>query len=73
MPLNRTLGFCSAYGGASSRSSCCDAAADAALRKRFVAMNISDAACAGVVKSVLCAVITAQCPRLPVSVSEYLC
>lgn len=56
VPLNRTLGFCSAYGGdSSSRSSCCDAAADSALRKRFVAMNISDAACAGVVKSVLCA------------------
>lgn len=57
VPLNRTLGFCSAYGegGGGSSSSCCDAAADAALRKRFNAMNISDAACAGVIKSVLCA------------------
>jgi hypothetical protein len=60
VPLNRTLGFCSAYGGGGSSSSCCDAAADAALRKRFNAMNISDAACAGVIKSVLCAVITDQ-------------
>jgi len=34
VPLNRTLGFCSAYGGNSS-CCCCDAAADAALRKRF--------------------------------------
>ncbi|CAN6287189.1 unnamed protein product [Urochloa humidicola] len=57
VPLNRTLAFCSAYGGAAGGggSSCCDAAADAALRKRFSAMNISDAPCAGVVKSVLCA------------------
>jgi hypothetical protein len=58
VPLNRTLSFCSAYGGGGG--SCCDAAADAALRKRFDAMNVSDAACAGVVKSVLCAVITDQ-------------
>ncbi|KAF7044331.1 hypothetical protein CFC21_053578 [Triticum aestivum] len=49
-PLNGTLGFCS-YSG----SSCCDAAADAALKKRFQAMSVSDAACAAVVKSVLCA------------------
>ncbi|KAI4966018.1 hypothetical protein ZWY2020_046852 [Hordeum vulgare] len=50
-PLNgTTLGFC-AYSG----SSCCDAAADAALKKRFEAMSVSDAACAAVVKSVLCA------------------
>ncbi|XP_004986302.1 HIPL1 protein [Setaria italica] len=56
LPLNRTLAFCSAYGGGSGNSSsCCDAAADAALRKRFDAMKVPDAACAGVVKSVLCA------------------
>ena len=62
MPLNRTLGFCSAYGGGGGGGggSCCDAAADAALRRRFVAMNVSDAACAGVVKSVLCAVMADQ-------------
>ncbi|KAL6637106.1 hypothetical protein ACP70R_024678 [Stipagrostis hirtigluma subsp. patula] len=53
--LNRTLAFCSAYGGSSGGGSCCDAAADAALRRRFEAMDISDASCAGVVKSVLCA------------------
>ncbi|KAL5673381.1 hypothetical protein ACJX0J_017687, partial [Zea mays] len=39
VPLNRTLGFCSAYGGGDSISSCCDAAADAVLRKRSNAMN----------------------------------
>ncbi|VAI01204.1 unnamed protein product [Triticum turgidum subsp. durum] len=49
-PLNGTVGFCS-YSG----SSCCDAAADAALKKRFEAMSVSDAACAAVVKSILCA------------------
>uniref|UniRef100_A0A0E0GS58 Glucose/Sorbosone dehydrogenase domain-containing protein n=1 Tax=Oryza nivara TaxID=4536 RepID=A0A0E0GS58_ORYNI len=54
VPLNgTTLGFCG--GGGSGSSSCCGAADDAALRKRFEAMNVSDAACAGVVKSVLCA------------------
>lgn len=47
--LNGTLGFCSAYSG---RSSC----RDAAPRKQLEATNVSDAACAGVVKSVLCAV-----------------
>ncbi|TVU45609.1 hypothetical protein EJB05_05100, partial [Eragrostis curvula] len=52
--LNRTLGFCSSHGGGNG-SSCCDAAADAALRKQFEAMKVSDAACAAVVKSVLCA------------------
>lgn len=55
VPLNRTLGFCSAYGGGDSISSCCDAAADAVLRKRSNAMNVSDATCTGVIKSVLCA------------------
>ncbi|KAM0854685.1 hypothetical protein ACQ4PT_050278 [Festuca glaucescens] len=48
--LNATLGFFP-YSG----SSCCDAAADAALKKQFQAMNVSDAACAAVLKSVLCA------------------
>ncbi|TVU45610.1 hypothetical protein EJB05_05101, partial [Eragrostis curvula] len=47
----RTLGFCSSDGG----STCCDAAADAALQKQFEAMKVSDAACAAVIKSVLCA------------------
>jgi hypothetical protein len=54
VPLNGTLGFCP-YSG----TSCCDAAADAALRKQVQAMNVSDAACAAVLKSVLCAVRTA--------------
>ncbi|KQK13718.1 hypothetical protein BRADI_1g12040v3 [Brachypodium distachyon] len=48
--LNGTLGFCSYRG-----SSCCDVAADAALQKQFKAMNVSDAPCAAVLKSVLCA------------------
>lgn len=61
-PLNGTLGFCS-YSG----SSCCDAAADAALKKRFEAMSVSDAACAAVVKSVLCAVRIAILPLAPSS------
>ncbi|XP_062204035.1 HIPL1 protein-like [Phragmites australis] len=51
--LNETLGFCASYNGSSS--SCCDAAADAALRSQFNAMNVSDAACAAVLKSILCA------------------
>ncbi|KAK3149681.1 hypothetical protein QOZ80_3AG0220850 [Eleusine coracana subsp. coracana] len=53
VPLNRTLGFCSSYGGGSS--SCCDDASDAALRRQFEAMKVADAACAAAVKSVLCA------------------
>lgn len=48
--LNKTLTFC-AYAG----STCCDAAADAALQRQFDAMNVSDASCADVVKSILCA------------------
>ncbi|KAK3149680.1 hypothetical protein QOZ80_3AG0220840 [Eleusine coracana subsp. coracana] len=51
--LNMTLGFCSVYSRGSD--SCCDAAADAGLRKWFEAMGVKDAACAAVVKSVLCA------------------
>uniref|UniRef100_A0ACD5ZXW9 Uncharacterized protein n=1 Tax=Avena sativa TaxID=4498 RepID=A0ACD5ZXW9_AVESA len=50
LPLNGTLAFCG-YSGAS----CCDAAADAALRKQFDAASVSDAPCAAVLKSVLCA------------------
>ncbi|KAK1315262.1 HIPL1 protein [Acorus calamus] len=38
-----------------NESSCCDAAADSAIQKRFQAKNVSDPACASVVKSVLCA------------------
>jgi hypothetical protein len=53
LPLNGTLAFCG-YTGAS----CCDAAADAALRKQFDAANVSDAPCAAVLKSILCAVCT---------------
>lgn len=51
--LNTTLKFCASP----SRNSrgCCDATADAALSKQFDAMAISDAACAAVVKSILCA------------------
>ena len=55
--LNTTLKFCSSSGSTSS-SSCCDAAADAALSTQFDAMNVSDAACAAVLKSILCAVIS---------------
>nr|CAB3493635.1 unnamed protein product [Digitaria exilis] len=72
VPLNKMLNFCSTYG--SGASSCCDAAADAALRKRFDAMNISDAGCAGVVKSVLCALGPdngAQPCQYQVVVAEY--
>ncbi|KAL6623688.1 hypothetical protein ACP70R_033567 [Stipagrostis hirtigluma subsp. patula] len=50
--LNTTLGFCAAYNGTAT---CCDAAADAALRKQHDAMNVSDAACAAFLKSILCA------------------
>ncbi|KAG8097845.1 hypothetical protein GUJ93_ZPchr0013g34751 [Zizania palustris] len=53
VPMNGTMGFCG--GGGGGGSTCCGASADAALRKQFEAMNVSDAACAGVVKSVLCA------------------
>jgi hypothetical protein len=64
--LNRTLGFCSSYGGSggSGSSSCCDSAADAALRRRFEAMKVTDTECAAAVKSVLCAVTNSADPRL---------
>ncbi|CAD5172082.1 unnamed protein product [Musa acuminata subsp. malaccensis] len=48
--LKAPLSFC-AYDG----SSCCNSTDDAALRKQFQSMNISDAACAAVMKSILCA------------------
>ena len=55
--LNTTLKFCASPScSASGNSSCCDATADAALSKQFDAMSIADAACAAVVKSILCAV-----------------
>ncbi|KAJ1266682.1 hypothetical protein BS78_08G170800 [Paspalum vaginatum] len=50
--LNTTLKFCAR---ASGNSSCCDATADAALSKQFDAMKVADAACAAVIKSILCA------------------
>lgn len=50
VPLNGTLPFCG-YAG----SSCCDAASDAALQKQVGAVNVSDAACRAVLKSILCA------------------
>lgn len=51
MVLGETLSFCGFSG-----LSCCDAAADAALRDHFVAMNISDPVCAAAVKATTCAV-----------------
>ncbi|RRT52858.1 hypothetical protein B296_00043879 [Ensete ventricosum] len=49
--LKAPLSFC-AYNG----SSCCNSTDDdAALRTQFQSMNISDAACAAVMKSILCA------------------
>ncbi|GJN35644.1 hypothetical protein PR202_gb24438 [Eleusine coracana subsp. coracana] len=51
--LNTTLKFCASYTGGAT--SCCDADADAALSKQFDAMNVSNSACAAVLKAVLCA------------------
>ncbi|XP_062203059.1 HIPL1 protein-like [Phragmites australis] len=48
--LGDPLGFCG-YSGIS----CCNVADDAALRAQFEDKNISDAACAAIVKAVLCA------------------
>jgi len=45
------LAFCG-YNG----SSCCSAADDSAIQKQFKSMNISDAPCASLVQSILCAV-----------------
>uniref|UniRef100_A0A1D1ZE40 HIPL1 protein n=1 Tax=Anthurium amnicola TaxID=1678845 RepID=A0A1D1ZE40_9ARAE len=44
------LAFC-AYNG----NTCCNASDDASLQKQFSSMNISDAACGSLVKSILCA------------------
>ncbi|CAD6341457.1 unnamed protein product [Miscanthus lutarioriparius] len=49
--LGEALGFCGGYAGLS----CCDAAADAGLRAELDGLRISDAACAAIVKAVLCA------------------
>ncbi|KAK2979745.1 hypothetical protein RJ640_012665, partial [Escallonia rubra] len=46
----KPLAFCP-YNG----SVCCDSAKDLQLQKQFEAMNISDAACASALKSILCA------------------
>ncbi|ONK65587.1 uncharacterized protein A4U43_C07F38620 [Asparagus officinalis] len=48
--LKAPLDFCG-YNG----SSCCGAADDSAIQKRFKAMNISDSACSSLVQSILCA------------------
>ncbi|KAG5230056.1 hypothetical protein OIU76_022105 [Salix suchowensis] len=48
--LNTSLSFCP-YNG----SSCCNTTHDLQLQKQFQAMNISDAACASLLKSILCA------------------
>ncbi|XP_057519814.1 HIPL1 protein isoform X1 [Amaranthus tricolor] len=48
--LKKPLKFCP-YNG----SSCCNSTQDVQLQKEFQSMNISDPACASVVKSVLCA------------------
>lgn len=58
MVLNVTLKFCRNDAGGSS--SCCDAAADAALQAQFDAMDVkpADGECARLVKSILCSVRT---------------
>ncbi|KAJ3670154.1 hypothetical protein LUZ60_010478 [Juncus effusus] len=48
---NFTLTFCTVGGN----SSCCSTKDDLAIKDQFTAMNISDAACASVMKSILCA------------------
>lgn len=48
--LNTTLEFCP-YGG----KTCCNSTEDVQLENQFQAMNISDRACASLVKSLLCA------------------
>ncbi|KAG6496903.1 hypothetical protein ZIOFF_044779 [Zingiber officinale] len=50
LTLNTTLTFCG-----NSGSSCCNATDDGLLRRQFQSMNISDAACAAVMKSIVCA------------------
>ncbi|KAJ1266313.1 hypothetical protein BS78_08G141200 [Paspalum vaginatum] len=62
------LAFCGNAG-----QSCCDAAADAALRSEFQAMNVpeSDAACTAIAKAILCAACmpasTSSPPQPPVN------
>ncbi|XP_057949199.1 HIPL1 protein-like [Malania oleifera] len=46
------LAFCHTY---NNGSACCDSAKDGQLQKQFQAMNISDPACASLLKSILCA------------------
>ncbi|XP_020096404.1 HIPL1 protein-like [Ananas comosus] len=50
--LNAPLTFC---GFANGSSSCCNTTNDDAIASQFKSMNISDSACASVVKSILCA------------------
>ncbi|KAI4992292.1 hypothetical protein ZWY2020_051709 [Hordeum vulgare] len=52
LPPNGTLAFCGDYAGAAA---CCDADDDKALRDQHQAANVSDAACAAVLKAILCA------------------
>ena len=54
--LTQPLRFCDNVVGLS----CCDPAADAMLREEFEAINVpaSDAACATIVKAILCQVIS---------------
>ena len=53
MVLTQPLRFCNVVG-----LSCCDPAADAVLREEFEVMNVpaSNAACATIVKAILCQV-----------------
>jgi len=51
LTLNQTLEFCP-YNG----SSCCNSTEDAQIEKQFQVNNVSDPACASVLKSILCAV-----------------
>lgn len=57
--LNVTLNFCRSDAGGG-----CDAAADAAVRARFDAMDVepADGECARLVKSMLCSVCTRVVP-----------
>ncbi|CAN6476334.1 unnamed protein product [Victoria cruziana] len=50
LPAKAPLSFCS-YNG----SVCCDAKGDAALKKQFQSLNVSDPTCSSVIKSILCA------------------
>jgi hypothetical protein len=69
--LNTTLKFCASPNG-SGNSSCCDATADAALSKQFDAMAIDDAACAAVVKSILCVVSIIHPCHVPCAITRPL-